>query len=436
MLTAGAITYKTTTKSILDLKNLYDHDHLNLEPGFQRQSVWTVRDRSKLIESILRNYPLPAIFLYKREDEGNLVFDVIDGKQRLESIFMFMGTMRGRFPTRTQLPSSKSVEWVDWRLLNRKKLHNLITGYEIPVIEVDGELGEIIDVFVRINSTGKALTQQEKRHARYYDSPFLKEASRLANRFENYLRDNHIFSAGQLSRMKHVELMCELMLSLVQGDVLNKKTALDRVMATESFDGRQLSKASRMVTTTLNRLRKMFPHLKTTRLRQVTDFYTLAVLIGKFEQEGLILTDRHRNRLAWDLLQAFATRVDEVRELQRKAKGARADQELYRDYLLTVSQMTDDVNQRRKREQILGNILRSVFSRKDAQRGFTTEQRRIMWNSSSNRLCKHPGCTTKLTWDDFTIDHINPYSKGGRAQLKNAALMCRAHNSSKGNRRS
>jgi hypothetical protein len=190
-----------------------------------------------------------------------------------------------------------------------------------------------------------------------------------------------------------------------------------------------------MVTTTLNRVRHMFPHLKTTRLRQVTDFYTLAVLIGKFEHEGLILTDRRRNRLAWDLLQAFATRVDEVRELQRKAKGARADQELYRDYLLTVSQMTDDVNQRRKREQILGNILRSVFSCKDTQRGFTTEQRRIMWNASSNRLCTHPGCTTKLTWDDFTIDHINPYSKGGRAQLNNAALMCRAHNSSKGNRR-
>ena len=42
------------------------------------------------------------------------------------------------------------------------------------------------------------------------------------------------------------------MLSLVQGDVLNKKTALDRVMATSSFDGRQLGKAARLVTATLN----------------------------------------------------------------------------------------------------------------------------------------------------------------------------------------
>lgn len=435
MLGTASIRHKTATQSILNLMNLYERGNLNLEPGFQRQSVWNDRDRAKLIDSILRNYPLPAIFLYKREDGGDLVFDVIDGKQRLESIFMFSGLMRGRFGTRTQLPGSELVEWVDRGTLRRKGLNHLFEGYEIPVVEVDGELGEIIDIFVRINSTGKALTQQEKRHARYYNSPFLKEAARLANRFESFLRDTGIFSVGQLSRMKHVELMAELMLSLAQGDVLNKKTALDRVMKTSSFDGRQLGKASRMVTGTLNRIRRMFPNLKSTRLRQVTDFYTVAVLIGKFEQEGLILTDRKRNRLAWDLLQAFATRVDEVRELQRRAKGARPDQEIYRDYLLTVSQMTDDVNQRRKRETILSNILRSLFARKDAQRGFSAEQRRIMWNTAALRTCVHSGCTNKLTWDDFTIDHINPYSKGGRSQLENAALMCRVHNSAKGNRR-
>lgn len=427
-------THKASTKSILDIENLFRLGHLNLEPGFQRQSVWIERDRAKLIDSILRNYPLPAIFLYRREEKGRLIFDVIDGKQRLESIFMFTGAMSGRFWLRTQLPESDEVERVNWAYLTRKGLQHLITGYEIPVIEVDGELGEIIDVFVRINSTGKALTQQEKRHARYYNSPFLKEAARLGHRFEKYCLDNRVFSSAQLSRMKHVELICELMLSLVQGDVLNKKTALDRVMATSSFDGRQLSKASRMVTATLNRIGRMFPQIKMTRFRQVTDFYTLAVLIGKFDQEGLVLTDRRRNCLAWDLLQAFATQVDQVRELQRKAKGARPGQELYRDYLLTVSQMTDDVSQRRKREQILSSILRSLFARKDVQRGFTSEQRRIMWNTAASRVCSYPGCNTKLSWDDFTIDHISPHSKGGRTRLDNAALMCGKHNSKKGNR--
>jgi hypothetical protein len=414
---------------------LYDRDHLNLEPGFQRQSVWQERDRAQLIDSIIRNYPLPAIFLYKREEAGHLVFDVIDGKQRIESLLMFVGAMRGRFKSRTQLPGSDDVEWIDWPAMKRKGLQHLITGYEIPVIEVDGELGEIIEVFVRINSTGKALTRQEKLHARYYRSAFLKDASRLARKFEDYFLANKIFSAGQIDRMKHVEFMCELMLSLVQEDVLNKKTALDRVMQSNSIDRRQLKAATAMATKALNRVKKMFPQLRTTRLRQITDFYTLSVLIGKYEQERMILTERRRNQLAWDLLRTFTTRVDEVRELQRKAKGARPDQELYREYMMTVMQATDEVTQRRKRESIIDNILKPLFTRKDSQRSFTPEQRRIMWNTTANRTCTHKGCSSKLTWDDFTIDHVNPHSKGGRSQLENAALMCRAHNSSKGNRK-
>jgi hypothetical protein len=433
MSTTSPLHCKIGTKSVIDLVNLYEGGRLNLSPGFQRQSVWKDSDRAKLIDSILRRYPLPAIFLYRREDKGDLVYDVVDGKQRLESIFRFMRVLRPSFSTRFRLSNESDVTEVDWPLLKRKGLKHMLTGYELPVIEVDGELSDIIDVFVRINSTGKALTRQEKRHALYCDSLFLKQASRLANRFEEYFVGHKILSPGQVSRMKHVELICELMLSLVQGDVLNKKAALDRVMASHDFDGRQLGKAARLTTTTLNRIGRMFPHLRTSRLSQVTDFYSLAVLIGKFEQEGLILTDRHRNRLAWDLIAAFGAEVDIMRELQRKAKNIPAGHDLYRDYLLTVSQMTDDVNQRRKREQILRGILESLFFRKDSQRGFTSEQRRIIWNQAGQRKCTNCGCN--LTWADFTVDHIDPHSRGGPSRLDNAALMCVSCNSSKGNRR-
>ncbi len=61
------------------------------------------KDRAKLIESIIRNYPLPAISLYRRHENGQLVYDVMNGKQRLESIFMFMGVMRGMFAAKVQL---------------------------------------------------------------------------------------------------------------------------------------------------------------------------------------------------------------------------------------------------------------------------------------------------------------------------------------------
>jgi 5-methylcytosine-specific restriction endonuclease McrA len=430
---ADRIIFAPRVKPISELVNLYEDDQLNLEPGFQRQSVWSLNDRGKLIDSILRGYPLPAIFLYRRQEDGFVKFDVIDGKQRLESIFMFMGVMRGnRFEARAAVPGEERADWIDWHFLCRRKFQHLITAYDLNVIEVDGGFSQIVDLFVRINSTGKALTRQEKAHAKYFDSPFLKEADRVARRFIRYFEQGRILTPGQISRMKHVELISELMLSIHKGDVLNKKTALDRVMSAETMDGRSIDSAARLTTSALNRVKRIFPKLRQTRFRQIADFYTLVVLIARFESERLILTDRKRNKLAWDLLLAFSNRIDELREKQRRAQSIDPKQELYREYLLTVQQATDEANQRKTRERILRQLLESLFARKDSQRGFTSEQRRILWNTAAERKCKT--CGKRLSWEDFTIDHIDPYSKGGRSRLENAALMCRKHNSAKGNR--
>jgi hypothetical protein len=428
-----SITHRPENRTVIDIQNLFEDGLLNLEPGFQRQSVWSERDRSKLIDSILRNYPLPAIFFYRREEDGQIIYDVIDGKQRVESILMFMGEMRGRYDVKTQLPGHEGSEWINWNRLCKMKNQHLITGYRIPVIEVDGELGDIIEVFVRINSTGKALTPQEKRRAKYYNSPFLKEADRIARRYESRLIKMGVLSAGQVSRMKHVELICELMLSIHKGDVINKKAALDRVMKTGDFSARDISKSARKTVTAFNRIRSMFPKLRATRFSNVTDFYSLVILIARLEDEGFILTDRRRNKLAWDLLVAFSNKVDALRERQRKLETIRPDQELYRHYLQTVLQATDEYNQRKARETILRGMLASLFAKKDSQRGFTSEQRRLMWNTAGSNRCK--SCKKALSWVDFTLDHIDPHSKGGRSRLQNAALMCRACNSSKGNRR-
>lgn len=428
------LTHQQNPKTIQDLVNLFEKDHLNLEPGFQRKSVWKEKDRAKLMDSIVRNYPLPAIFLYRNQRDGDVVYDVIDGKQRIESFLMFMGLKQGRFETKTQLPGEDEVKLVNWKQLCKWKQQHIITGYRLPVIEVDGEFGDIVEVFVRINSTGKALTGQEKRHAKYYKSAFLKEAAKVAHKFENYFLAMGVMGTSQLSRMKHVELICELMLSIQKGDPINKKSALNNIMADTGVDMRQVARGSRLTIAALNRVRRMFPKLYSTRFVKVTDFYTLTTLVAKFEQEGLILTDRRRNRLASDILTVFSNKVDELREKLKKAQNVGTEQDLYRQYLLTVMQATDEVNQRRLRESILRSLLESLFSKKDAQRGFSEAQCRILWNTSADRRCQNPKCKNKkrLAWDDFTIDHIDPYSKGGRSRLENAALMCRPCNSSKG----
>lgn len=432
---APKLRYEPTTKTVQDFVNYFENGQLKLDPPFQRKSVWSVRDRAKLIDSLVNGFPVPSIYLHERTEDRRIVYDVIDGKQRLESILMFMGRLRGRgrFDAPVLWPGAEERETVNWASLSRRNLGQVLLRYRIPVHVVSGDLAEVIELFVRINSTGKALTAAERRHARYNRSSFLKAAEGIATRLEPTLRQHRVMSEGQIGRMKHVELVCELMLAAHRGDVQHKKAALDAVMQSSgAFTDRQLQSAKDRTRAALNRVFRLFPDLRTTRFRQVSDFYSLAVLIERFDSEGLILNDRRRNQLAASLLATFGRGVDGLKDKARRFQGASSDEDLYRRYAETVAEGTDSHPNRRAREKLLRAVLEPLFQVKDERRGFTQEQRRILWHSDAERRCAE--CNRKLTWDDFTIDHVDPYSRGGRTELDNAALMCREHNSAKGNR--
>lgn len=125
--------------------------------------------------------------------------------------------------------------------MQKRGLQTLITGYHLFTIEVDGSFNKIIDLFLRINSTGKPLTGAEKQHAIFYNSQFLKTAAKLAGKYESYFSQTGIKSSGQISRMKHVELMCELLISIFQDDVINKKAAIVKVMEKDHLTIKQIN---------------------------------------------------------------------------------------------------------------------------------------------------------------------------------------------------
>lgn len=421
-------------RTISDLSLMFGHKQLNLEPGFQRQSVWLWSDRRRLIQSILSAYPLPSIFLYQRNSRGRTVYDVLDGKQRLETIFMF--TRQGRFKRDAfdvRLDRGEGLEWCDWRDLKRDpNVRHAFETYKIPVTEVTGDLASIIDLFVRINSTGKPLTSGEKRHAKFYDSAFLREAERLVARFRNYLLKERVLTEGQLERMKGTELFSELLMSLHQGGIINKKTSLDRAIGNEAINGNTLHRLTRELTATLNTLRKVFPDLRTTRFHNSAEFYSLAMLVWEMKRDGFVLNDRKRNLVAQRLLRDLSAGVDDLRERLKKAQGPKAGAGIYSDYLLTVQGDTDSAASRTRRREILQNLLVSLFTYKDGKRLFTLEQRRILWHSDQNKVC--PVCSKPLTWDTVSVDHILAHTKGGRTTLKNGRLTHRRCNSSRGAR--
>lgn len=426
-------------RTINEFLLIFRNRQMNLDPGFQRRSVWSRLDRSRLIQSIRSNYPVPCIFLYQRNHRGRIVYDVIDGKQRLETIFMFTGTgrfKRDRFKVRLDL--GDGLQWYDWKdLCRRHEERHQFETYKIQTVEVTGDLGEIVDLFVRINSTGKRLTSGEKRHAKFYNSSFLKEAERLVSKFQRYLLQQKILTQAQIDRMKGTELFAELLMSIQKGGPINKKTSLDRAIGNENINGNTLHRLSREFISTINLFKKMLPDIRQTRFRNTAEFYSLFMLVWEMNRDGFVLHDRRRNGIAFVLLKQISTGVDKLREDLRKGMMPKGTQPVYRDYLLTVQGDTDSAATRERRRGILKSLLGSLYARKDEKRTFTAEQRRIIWNSDEQHRCANPKCPNRnrpLTWDDFTIDHIVAYVKGGKASLRNAQIMCRSCNSRKGGR--
>ena len=73
--------------SIFELKRRYDKGLICLDPDFQRNEVWSTRQKSELIESVVMGIPLPLIYLAETM-EGKLV--IVDGRQRLTTFFRYL----------------------------------------------------------------------------------------------------------------------------------------------------------------------------------------------------------------------------------------------------------------------------------------------------------------------------------------------------------
>jgi hypothetical protein len=178
--------------SIQSLYRSFRDGTLIVNRQYQRKLVWTVAEKQRLIDSILKDYPLPLFLL---ADKGGApgqppMLEVIDGMQRLNAIFSYIehgflldqkcfnihefararqaaeNHLFAEFPAEVErLPARQCADMLD---------------YQLAVTIFPGEKAErITDVFGRINSGGKQLSDQERRQAGVL-SPFAETVRSLA----------------------------------------------------------------------------------------------------------------------------------------------------------------------------------------------------------------------------------------------------------------
>ena len=78
-------TVEWTIRMLVDLQ-----DRINTDKEYQRADVWSRPQQALLIDSILRGFDIPKIYVHKLPPGRDILFEVIDGKQRLTAIWSFL----------------------------------------------------------------------------------------------------------------------------------------------------------------------------------------------------------------------------------------------------------------------------------------------------------------------------------------------------------
>jgi hypothetical protein len=212
------------TQSISWFVDLRKMDKLDLNPSYQRRSVWSLKYREFFVDTIIHNFPSPTLFLMKDYDvHNNVVYQVVDGKQRLTTIFMFLDGQFGTSENQTEPSLSEKYFTELPREIQRKFL-----DYQIMIEELgNAASSEINEAFDRLNRNVAKLNAQELRHARY-SGKFIHFCETWSK--NPWFQKSAIGTQGQRDRMSDIEFVSELIV-LTEKGIQNGKNILDDVYA-------------------------------------------------------------------------------------------------------------------------------------------------------------------------------------------------------------
>ncbi len=162
--------------SVGEIINLYRDKEIIISPDFQRLFRWNISRKTRFIESLLLGIPIPPIFVYQNE---NGVWELIDGLQRLSTIFEFYGILRQSDEQKAQpsvmegtrfLPSLTGKRWnpssddADDGIGQSQQLQIKRARIRVEILKQESDPKAKYELFQRLNTGGAELSEQEVRN--------------------------------------------------------------------------------------------------------------------------------------------------------------------------------------------------------------------------------------------------------------------------------
>lgn len=343
---------RTTTQSLSWLWDQHNRGLLDLDPPYQRRSVWNQKYRDYFVDSVLNNFPSPPLFLFEQiTPDGVATYSVVDGKQRLTTMFAFV---KDEFPV-GDLATMTSIRGRYFKDVN-DELRKAVWGYGFLIEYLDRTDESFINnIFDRLNRNVARLSRQELRHARYYGS-FIEAAEELAAWTAKKLPTKFpaIIEASR-KQMKDVELTSELLLLTEFGPKSMSQDDLDAAFSDrdESWDEQDEVVADfKTVIEEIRDVCKADDWIAKSRLRNQADFYSLfGAILALLSQPTAPKPSTQARRL-----RKFTEKVvDEV---------AREGSAFARDYYEAARSASNDLGPRQTRIDIILAVLQGKAKRR------------------------------------------------------------------------
>ena len=421
---------------VRDVLELKSQQMLVVNSEYQRGVVWTRTQQKKLIDSVLRGYPIPLIYFHHIQQEAAGLrserFEVIDGQQRINALHEFHeGAFKLFDPAKDEaearFPDFITNEPCPWggrgfpNLSDELKEQFLDTLLRIVKIETH-DPNQARDLFVRLQA-GMPLNSQEKRDA--WPGQFTEFVLKLGGkpnvpRYPGHDFFNILMRAGRSTkdRGRFRQLAAQIaMLFLTR-----RKDGKWRDTNATSVDGFYYenlgfdadSGNAKRLGEVLDKLMNILP-----------DHQRRKKIVGHEAIHLVLLVDALLDDYTRSWESEFASAFDVFREQFALAKKTRNDSEpgeYWLQYGVWTRVNSDRAENIQRRHEFFAAKMheRLPLKMKDPQRMFGALEREIIYYRDRKRCGQ---CDADVIWSEAEIHHVDQHSQGGKTALENGALV-------------